>query len=181
MLVGPLDTERWAMFLWNVGNLLPRDVSSYPRRTESSTTPLWKPQDSTILVSFGSKTSWTAYVSQPAIWRTGNFVQPLWRSEVGKFVTIVKWPRENTSSRHGHETKSEHFFKWEFLKMGWRVHYSATVECRVLENRVMRRLTTQTLKSGTDLASSLMKVLSGVRAGFIHIKDLFWPVIFLHN
>jgi hypothetical protein len=30
-----------------------------------------------------------------------------------------------------------HFFKWEFLKMGWRVHYSATVECKVLvfENR----------------------------------------------
>ena len=103
----------------------------------------------------------------------GNFVQPLWRSEVGKFVTFVKWPREETSSRHGHEKKSDHFFKCVFLKMGWRVHYSATVECKVFENRVMRSLTIQTLKPGIDLPSLWMKALSGIWGGFIHIEDLF--------
>ena len=61
----------------------------------------------------------------------GNCVQHLWRSEMGKFVTFVKWPRDETSSRLGHEKKSDHFLKWAFLKMGWRVCYFETV---VLEN-----------------------------------------------
>jgi hypothetical protein len=92
--------------------------------------------------------------------------------EVGKFVTFVRWPREETSSRHGHEKKSDHFFKWQLLKMGWRFHYSATVECKVFENKVMRRLTTQTLKPGIGLASLWMKVLSCIRECVIHIDWL---------
>jgi hypothetical protein len=36
-----------------------------------------------ILKAFG-------YISQPAIWGTGQLCAALWRSEVGKFVTFVK-------------------------------------------------------------------------------------------
>jgi len=132
MLVGPLDAERRKEYV--------------PSKSREPITP-WRvviSQKNGVLNHTSMKTSRLDTLG--IIWKhlvmsrnrpfdeKGNCVPPLWRNGLDKLVTVVIWPREETSSRHWHEKKSDHFFKWAFLKVGCRFHYSATVECKVFEN-----------------------------------------------